>query len=114
MLRDGSQGGVSLINKNGLEFFSDNQGQIGFVSQKGLGISLDEVKQYATIYDAAGNFITLNPGSIDISATAMVNIKGSGMMNIQASMVNINTGAASGMKKQPSPDKGHNKEARNS
>lgn len=114
VLRDGSQGGVSLINKNGLEFFSDNQGQIGFVSQKGLGISLDEVKQYATIYDAAGNFITLNPGSIDISATAMVNIKGSGMMNIQASMVNINTGAASGMKKQPSPDKGHNKEARNS
>jgi len=114
VLRDGSQGGVSVINKNGLEFFSDNKGQIGFVSPKGFGISLDEVKQYASIYDAAGNFITLNPGSIDISATAIVNIKGNGVMNIQASMVNINSGPASGMKKQASPDSSHNKEAKKS
>ena len=112
VLRDGGQGGISIISKQGQEFYSDNSGKIGFVSDKGFGVAIDEIEQYVSVYDMVGNFITLSPASIDISATAMVNLKGSGPINIQGAMVNINSGPAAASKKKPSPDKSYNKKSK--
>lgn len=105
VLYDAAQGGISIINKDGREFFSDNMGQIGFIGKSGFSVVLDDIKQNVTIQHGAGHHITLNVGSIDIDSSAMVNVKGSGIINIQGTMVNINSGPAAAMKGSPSPNK---------
>jgi hypothetical protein len=112
VLYDGMPGGVSIINKDGREFFSDNMGQIGFVGKSGFEVVVDDMMKYVTIKHGAGHHITLNMGSIDIDSSAMVNIKGSGPISISGPMVNINSGPAATNPGRPNPNKEHTKGAK--
>lgn len=114
VLYDGMPGGVSIINNDGREFFSDNMGQIGFVGKSGYNVVIDDLKKNVTITHEMGHHITLNAGSIDIDSAGMVNVKGSGPISISGPMVNLNTGPAATMKGSPSPNSEHTGKAKKS
>lgn len=96
VLYDPDKGGISILNKSGLEFFSDNEGLIGFWSRStGANITMQENNGNPTISlnNSRGANIEIGSTQIAIQGNAII-ITGNGTVNISAPMVNINSGPA--------------------